>query len=41
LNSDFKQILTEAVERSGAQLLGFSVEDLAAAVQLAFQSGLG
>jgi lipoate-protein ligase A len=41
LNSDFKQILTEAVERSGAQLLGFSVEDLAAAVQLASQSGLG
>jgi lipoate-protein ligase A len=36
-NSDFERILTEAVESSGAQLLGFSVEDLAAAVRLTLQ----
>jgi len=41
LNSDFEQILIEAVERSGAQLLGFSIGDLAAALRLASQRGLG
>jgi len=40
LDSDFERIIAEEVERSGAQLLGFSVEDLCVAVRLAFQSRL-
>jgi len=41
LNSDFEQIIAEAVKKSGAQLLGFSVEDIAAALRLASHSRLG
>ena len=41
LGSDLRRIVAEAVERSGAPLLGFSVEDIAAAMLLASQSGLG
>jgi len=41
LNSEFEQILAEAVKRSGAQLLGFSADDIAAAVRLASQSRPG
>jgi len=40
LTSDFEPIIAEAVKKSGAELLGFSVEDLAAAVRLASQSSL-
>lgn len=38
LGSELEQRLAEAVKSSGAQLLGFSVDDIAAAVRLAFQS---
>ena len=41
LDSELEQILTEVVKRSGAQLLGFSVDDIAAAIRLAAQSRLG
>ena len=41
LDSDFERIITEAVKRSGAELLGFSVNDIAAAVRLAFHNNLG
>jgi lipoate-protein ligase A len=40
-DSKLEQILAEVVKRSGAQLLGFSVDDIAAAIRLAFQSRLG
>jgi hypothetical protein len=36
MGSDLRRIVAEAVERSGAQLLGFSVEDIIASL-----SGLG
>jgi len=37
-SSNLKQIIAEAVRESGAQLLGFSVEDVAEALKLASQS---
>ncbi|MFN3621733.1 MAG: lipoate protein ligase C-terminal domain-containing protein [Nitrososphaerales archaeon] len=36
---DLERVLSDAVMRSGAQLLGVAVEDIASAVRLALQSG--